>query len=160
MDAELVTCSCCGHEWDGYAQCYCMCPGCPKCTPEPQSSPPPPPPRLQVPYVIVRVDHEEIKDTLRGEIYDIVGELNAPAPLPRHELLRRTFEGADIAPHKAAELARLALQALGENSPAPVQQQNDSGEYVGAECTPCVLVKVREGLSWRYRVGAEWKQAY
>ena len=32
-DVELYTCPCCGHEYDGNAQCYCMCYGCENCQP-------------------------------------------------------------------------------------------------------------------------------
>ena len=32
--ADTIECVCCGNIWDGNAQCYCMCVGCPSCTPE------------------------------------------------------------------------------------------------------------------------------
>ena len=32
-EQELMECQCCGHLWDGNAQCYCMCMGCEKCDP-------------------------------------------------------------------------------------------------------------------------------
>ena len=32
--ADTIECVCCGNIWDGNAQCYCMCVGCPNCTPE------------------------------------------------------------------------------------------------------------------------------
>jgi hypothetical protein len=31
---DTIECVCCGNIWDGNAQCYCMCVGCPSCTPE------------------------------------------------------------------------------------------------------------------------------
>ena len=41
MDDELYTCPCCGHTYDGYAQCFCMCSGCQACDPSFKNGDPP-----------------------------------------------------------------------------------------------------------------------